>query len=488
MIQVWTDRDRAGVLDRRQPRGSVFAYQPGAAAERAVSVTMPVRVASWDSEAGLLPIFEMNLPEGALRERLQRMFAKAASSFDDLDLLEIVGGSQIGRIRYTGMGQQLEEKVPLQPIDQILRARRDGDLFEYLLNRFAPHSGLSGVQPKVMIRAADSKPSDPKARRSPTIQSATHIVKLWDPEEYPELAANEFHCLTVARKLGLPVPPFELSDDGGALVIERFDLVDDEYLGFEDFCVLNALGTREKYEGSYETRVFKRLRDYMDPIELPAAAEQLFKLFVLNCAIRNGDAHLKNFGIVYDDVNGVTRLAPVYDIVNTTAYIPPDLMALTLEGSKSWPDRAKLTRLGQMRAGLSLPRIEAAIEAVADALADTAPMMAKYFKDSTFDVGVRVRNAWETGIRETLELTRGLAVVRKRATRQARRKASPARTDALLLEHLRRNRGVVIGTQKAVADAIGVPSSTLSAAIKRLGARGLIDAGKRKLALRKRER
>lgn len=487
MIQVWTDRDRAGVLDRRKPRGSTFAYQPGAASARAVSVTMPVRVASWDSEAGLAPIFEMNLPEGALRDRLQRMFAKATGSFDDFDLLEIVGGSQIGRIRYTGMDQQLEEKVPIQPIDQILRARRDGDLFEYLLNRFAPHSGLSGVQPKVMIRAADSKPSDPKARRSPTIQSATHIVKLWDAEEYPELAANEFYCLTAAKKLGLPVPHFELSDDGGALVIERFDLADGEYFGFEDFCVLNAVGTREKYEGSYETRVFKRLRDFVDPIELPAAVEQLFKLFVLNCAIRNGDAHLKNFGITYNDVNGATRLAPVYDIVNTTAYIPPDLMALTLEGTKRWPDRAKLTRLGQVRVGLSLPRIEAVIEAVADALADTAPMMAKYFKGSEFDVGERVRNAWEVGIRETLELTRGLALVRKQVTARGKRKAPPARSDALLLEHLRKNGGVVAGTQKSVADAIGVPPSTLSAAIKRLSERGLIETGKRRLALLERE-
>jgi DNA-binding MarR family transcriptional regulator len=98
-----------------------------------------------------------------------------------------------------------------------------------------------------------------------------------------------------------------------------------------------------------------------------------------------------------------------------------------------------------------------------------------------------VRQAWETGIRETLELTSGLAVVRKRATKQARRNAPPARSDALLLEHLRRNRGVVIGTQKAVADTIGVSPSTLSAAIKRLAERGLIQAGRRRLALLERE-
>lgn len=486
MIRVWTDGDRAGVLDRRKPRGTAFAYQPDAAPGRAVSVTMPVRLESWDTDSGLAPIFEMNLPEGALRARLQRMFSKAAETFDDLALLEIVGGSQIGRIRYSGLDQALQENVPLQPIDQILRARRDGDLFEYLLNRFAQHSGLSGVQPKVMIRATESKPSDLRGRRSPTIHSATHIVKLWDPEEYPELAANEFYCLTAAKKLGLAVPPFELSDDGGALVIERFDLDNSVYLGFEDFCVLNALGTGEKYDGSYETRLFKRLRDFVDPIALPAAAEHLFKLFVLNCAIRNGDAHLKNFGIVYQDVNGSADLAPVYDIVNTTCYIPPDLMALTLEGSKRWPDKAKLTRLGQLRAGLSVPRIEAALEAVADALADTAPAMTRYFSGKEFEIGERIRAAWESGIRDSLQLTRGLTPVRKPPGARTKRGA-PARSDAMLLEYLRQNGGVVLGTQKATADALGVPASTLSAAIKRLAERGLVESGKRRLKLLERE-
>ena len=45
------------------------------------------------------------------------------------------------------------------------------------------------------------------------------------------------------------------------------------------------------------------------------ALERLFRLFVLNCALRNGDAHLKNFGIIYDEVVGPARLAPVYDLV-----------------------------------------------------------------------------------------------------------------------------------------------------------------------------
>jgi hypothetical protein len=61
--------------------------------------------------------------------------------------------------------------------------------------------------------------------------------------------------------------------------------------------------------------------------------EKLFMLIALNCALRNGDAHLKNFGIVYDDVQGEARLAPVYDLVTTSVYLPKDSLALTLNGS-----------------------------------------------------------------------------------------------------------------------------------------------------------
>ena len=38
-------------------------------------------------------------------------------------------------------------------------------------------------------------------------------------------------------------------------------------------------------------------------------AKRLFTLFALNCAIRDDDAHLKDFALVYDDVLGTTRCA-----------------------------------------------------------------------------------------------------------------------------------------------------------------------------------
>ena len=93
--------------------------------------------------------------------------------------------------------------------------------------------------------------------------------------------------------------------------------------------MLNALGTADKYKGGYETRVFRRLREFTGPSEGTKPLEDLFRLFLVNCALRNGDAHLKNFGITYQLVTGSAHLAPVYDIVTTWSYIPNDPMALT---------------------------------------------------------------------------------------------------------------------------------------------------------------
>src|SRR5581483_2001155 len=133
MIKVWADGAEAGLLDREGQRGSAFAYLPDTPQARAVSVTMPVRLPSWSVRFGLPPIFEMNLPEGFLRERLRLAFAKATGTFDEFDLLAVVGRSQIGRIRFTGTKESLHEEVPFQSVDEILERKRSGDLFRYLL-------------------------------------------------------------------------------------------------------------------------------------------------------------------------------------------------------------------------------------------------------------------------------------------------------------------------------------------------------------------
>lgn len=405
MIKAWADGAEAGLIDRLPERGSTFVYQPSAGPERAVSLTMPVRLQSWDTTFGLAPIFEMNLPEGVLRERIRMAFAKATGTFDDFDLLTIVGRSQVGRVRYTGADDVLDEAVPFQSVDEILESRRGGSLYRYLLERFATFSGISGVQPKVLIRDQDNSPvlSDGGHRLSPGYRGATHIVKFWEPNEFPQLAANEFFCLKAAEKCGLEVPRHRLSEDGTALVVDRFDLrLDGGYRGFEDFCVLNARRTDEKYRGSYETSVLKRLQQFVPLALQTTESEKLFTLIALNCALRNGDAHLKNFGICYDDVGGEAHLAPVYDLVTTTAYIPADNMALTLNGTIGWPAAKNLRRLGETR-GFSTPSgVRRILERISDALSETAILIADYSKDhpAFAPIGQQMTEQWQVG-RET---------------------------------------------------------------------------------------
>jgi serine/threonine-protein kinase HipA len=407
MIKVWTDSAEAGLLDRSDDRGSTFLYLPEIIGIRAVSVTMPVRLASWDIRFGLAPVLEMNLPEGVLRERLRLAFAKATGTFDDFDLLGIVGRSQVGRIRYTGQKEKLEEDVPFQSVDEILERRRGGDLFRYLIERFASFSGISGVQPKVLVRDENAFSAHRKDKRlSQSYRGATHIVKFWEPNEFPQLAANEYFCLKVAEKCGLEVPRSSLSEDASALVIDRFDLrLDGTYRGFEDFCVLNAKRTDQKYSGSYETSILKRFEQFANSPHVYADLGKLFTLIALNCAIRNGDAHLKNFGIVYDDVLGEARLAPVYDLVTTAIYLPKDSMALTLNGSTRWPTAKELQRLGETRAGGTPGQIRNILALVADAIHSTSADVRVYIDEHPdfADIGERLLQEWEKGVALSLE-------------------------------------------------------------------------------------
>jgi serine/threonine-protein kinase HipA len=408
MIKVWTDAAEAGLLDRKEKRGSSFVYLPEVARARAVSVTMPVRLPSWDVQFGLPPIFEMNLPEGVLRERLRLAFAKATGTFDEFDLLGIVGRSQVGRIRYTGQKERLQEDVPFQSVDEILEKRRGGDLFRYLIEKFASSSGISGVQPKVLVRdqAASVALSKADRRLSESYRGATHIVKFWEQNEYPQLAANEFFCLKVAEKCGLDVPPNRLAEDAQALVIDRFDLrPDGTYRGFEDFAVLNARRTDQKYAGSYETSILKRFAEFANSPHVGEDLERLFTLIAINCALRNGDAHLKNFGIVYDDVQGEARLAPVYDLVTTSVYLPMDSMALTLNGTTKWASAKDLQRLGETRVGASPARVRGILERIGGAIADTSQQVRAYIKEHPDfkDIGTRLLDEWERGVALSLK-------------------------------------------------------------------------------------
>jgi serine/threonine-protein kinase HipA len=357
-LHVFTGSLLAGSLNHsdREADTILFGYRQSAHPEDAVSVTMPVRADQYDSMAGLLPIFEMNLPEGALKERLRMQFAKSIPEFDDLDLLSIVGSSQIGRLRYTHQ-EHLRESVPTQDLSEILTYKGSADLFAHLLERFATYSGISGMQPKVLVR--EIALSD-----KVTQQGATHIVKSFDPGEFPELAANEWVCTRGASAAGIATSRVRMSENRQFLIVDRFDLTaDGRYLGTEDFCVLNGRRAHGRYDGSYEN-IAKRITDYVTANKLAAAREQFVLMVAYACAIENGDAHLKNFSVLYAQPEGEISLAPAYDLVCTSLYMPRDKLALTLNGSKDYPDRASLVQFIRHVTGKSEASAASIIEQV----------------------------------------------------------------------------------------------------------------------------
>lgn len=373
-LNVFASRRRVGTLSRSdlEEDTTLFDYLPGCAPESAISLTMPVRVDQYDAMGGLLPIFEMNLPEGALKERLRLQFAKVIPEFDDLDLLSIVGTSQIGRLRYSS-SDEIDESMPEQDLQEILTYKGSADLFVHLLDRFARYSGVSGIQPKVLVR--DTQQPDKITHRG-----ATHIVKTFDSAQFPELAANELICTRGAQAAGIPTSRVQLSDNRRFLTVDRFDLTPQgAYLGIEDFCVLDGRRAHGRYDGSYEG-VAKRITDFVSPKALGRAREQYALMVAYCCAIGNGDAHLKNFSVLYSSPEDIVELAPAYDIVATHPYLPRDTLALTMEGSKEFPDRQRLLRFVRRVTGKSERAAAALLDRVAVGVEAAIKETARYAK------------------------------------------------------------------------------------------------------------
>lgn len=384
-LEVWA-ADRAAGLLAKTGRDHIFAYHTSChgTIEAQVSLTMPVRLESWSSPE-LHPIFQMNLPEGALLEAIRRAVSKIAGS-DDLTILRMTGGNQVGRNRFSLPGEKNPGvRETSETLEELLTYPDTTELFHDLVARYALRSGVSGVQPKVLLQAEE--------RGSATI--GDFIVKSWGAD-YPQLAANEFFCMTAAKRAGLPVPEFHLSDNGGMFIMKRFDVTEDGApLGFEDMCVLQALGTTQKYQSSYE-RVARSIRDFVTDDFRQKAREQFFAVLVLSCMVRNGDAHLKNFGVLYDAPGEPVRFAPVYDIVTTTVYIPKDVPALALAGTKIWWPRRMLEQFATAHLGLSTRKITETFDQVATAVATTRKDISAYAADAPAfrEVGARMLAQW----------------------------------------------------------------------------------------------
>ena len=362
----------------------VFAYDPAllSTPSAAISLTMPMRLASYEHTL-MLPALQTFMPEGFIAERLRERFGKTFK-INDMALLALSSGDAIGRLRVS-IERDSPTSAPSVQLRELLADQGNRALFDDLCERFLFSSAISGVQPKVLVNAERDAQSNVTSRSTKTnkmslearaaVKTRQYIVKAGEIN-LPNLAANEFHCLSVARAAGLEVPEFWLSEDEKRLVIARFDRVNHAQLGFEDMVSLQGKQNADKYDGSYES-IAKAISLNASPAHLMSSLSALFDLVVLSVCLRNGDAHLKNFGLLYTDpTTSDCRLAPTYDIVTTTMYLPNDRMALSLARDRAWPDEHTLAQFARNACRMQ-QNVTQTIDRIRQAISDYRPKQAR---------------------------------------------------------------------------------------------------------------
>ncbi|MCC7410908.1 MAG: HipA domain-containing protein, partial [Gammaproteobacteria bacterium] len=222
------------------------------------------------------------------------------------------------------------------------------------------------------------------------------IVKPPHPS-HPNVPANEYTLMLLAAAAGIQTPEVKLVklddvDLGGlaglsipqwetwAYAIKRYDRSNNEdaegRVHVEDFAqVFNVYGDQEYKATNYDT--IGRLIFDLFPNRFEQIAEFVRRL-VVNILIGNGDAHLKNWSVIYPD-KVTPQLAPAYDLVSTIHYVQNDSLALNLGGEK---------------------RFESINEAHFDRLARRMEAPAKFVLETVKETVATARKEWPEVIRE----------------------------------------------------------------------------------------
>jgi serine/threonine-protein kinase HipA len=179
-------------------------------------------------------------------------------------------------------------------------------------------------------------------------QGGDWILKLPDLR-HANVPVNEYATMRWAAASGIDIPEIDLINlrqvsglpatgvprkETQAFVIRRFDRpAPGRRIHMEDFNQILDLFPEQKYDKfNYET--IARLTLILTG---EAGLAELIRRFVFMLACGNGDAHHKNWTLIYPD--GVhAALSPAYDLVSTIQYMPHDRLALNLGRSKRWED------------------------------------------------------------------------------------------------------------------------------------------------------
>ncbi|WP_182118699.1 type II toxin-antitoxin system HipA family toxin [Acidovorax sp. FHTAMBA] len=419
-LSVYVLGREVATLEQSGDFKSVLTYHPHVAADDFVSLTMPVRLESYVWDDQLPPVLQMNLPEGYLLQVLQEQFGPHIGA-SPIALLSVIGRNMVGRLQVAAPGAQLNE--PAQPIEvaALLKGDNSEAAFAALVRQHAT-SGVSGVVPKFLDAQttaasyqAETSPRTVQAEpvealhplRAPlaphqkaSLTTRRHIIK-GSSAQLPYVALNEHLCMQVARSV-MPAAQTEVSDDGQALVVHRFDV--DEHgqplWGMEDFCSLLGLRPAAKYDTTWE-RIAKAVRDHVPGAQRLATFRQLATTLLLTHALRNADCHAKNLALLYTS-RANAHLSPAYDMLTTSVYPgfqhnPP---AIDFMGKRTWAPGKNLQKFIAATFGIQPKEQQHMVQAISDAVADVAPQVRQAMAQHPGfeDIGKRMLMAWAEGV------------------------------------------------------------------------------------------
>ena len=262
------------------------------------------------------------LPEGGARERIVR---RHKVPDDDFALLRVFGRECAGALEIL---PECEE--PDEPSAHSYKRIDDSRLAKLVFAMGwdsgdvegppAPRLSLAGAQDNAAVALFDGQLCLPKGTAP-----SSHILK-FDSVEYSNVLAFESFATVLGGFAGLPVVDLELRAVGrdSVALIKRYDRIlgDDGRilrLHQEDCCQAMGLSSHNKYEthgGPSFADCYRLIRDVSDaPLD---DLERLLRWQVFNVLAGNSDGHAKNLSLLYGS-EGVTRLAPFYDLVPTRA-------------------------------------------------------------------------------------------------------------------------------------------------------------------------
>ena len=130
------------------------------------------------------------------------------------------------------------------------------------------------------------------------------------------------------------LPSINLPNETHAFAIRRVDRNNNQRIHMEDFAQILVKYPNQKYDCANYEQIGKVLYQYTG--DSLSNAQQFARQLLVNILLANGDAHLKNWSLIYPDTI-TPELSPAYDIVTTSVYIDAETkFVLNLGESKEW--------------------------------------------------------------------------------------------------------------------------------------------------------